>query len=202
MARPTYIERTVQSYEDAADAYCERTSSFDRFPGLKEEVEEFSTLAVGRVVLELGVGSGRDFALLDMSSALTIAGDACLAFLTRLHDAKARLQLCMRELPIREASVGAVWCCATLLHLTIDDASLAVSEVARVLEPGGVAAISVKQGHTEAGFVSAPHMRERWFTYFTESDLTDLAIGAGLGVISVSSRATNESTWLTLLAER
>jgi SAM-dependent methyltransferase len=196
-----YVSVTRSSYERDVENYCARTASFDPFPGLAAELEAFAARTDG-LTLDLGAGSGRDTHALKARSRQVVSADIAFGFLCRL--AGPRTQLDMRALPFRSASFGAIWCCATLLHLTADDALVALGEMRRVLLPGGLLEASVKAASdTHAyGYRKAHTTDPRWFSYWTEGDLGELAMRAGLKVEALRARTTEQATWITLVASR
>jgi len=194
-----YIDVTRAAYEGGAVLYRGRTSSFDSFPGLRQEVEDFADATAGGRILEVGVGSGRDLELLAQRSVV-FPFDLARHFL-ELLSRPLRVQGNMLELPYRDGCFDAVWCSATLLHLTRVDARVALQEVRRVLIPHGLAAISVRVGVGQ-GWRQTQEMGPRWFTFFQPTTLVALCTSSDLKVEHQWVRHVGERAWLTVLARR
>ncbi len=100
----------------------------------------------GQKVLDLGCGKGRVSRLaLDRGAAATTGVDVSEAMLkaaaAAVPSASARwLKAGARRLPFRDASFGVVVCALMMGH--VKDLDVALSEVARVLRPGGVLMLS------------------------------------------------------------
>ena len=58
----------------------------------------------------------------------------------------------VRHLPFRTAAFDSVWSMSTLMHVPDSAIATALSEVARVLKPGGAAAIGVWGGRDVEGY--------------------------------------------------
>jgi catechol 2,3-dioxygenase-like lactoylglutathione lyase family enzyme len=87
----------------------------------------------------------------------------------------------LRQLGFASETFDGVWCAAVLLHLTRRDAPDAVAELARVLRPGGLLHLSLKEGVGEA--VTGEAIGEvRFFTYYAPAEVRALAEGADLTV--------------------
>jgi ubiquinone/menaquinone biosynthesis C-methylase UbiE len=129
-----------------------------------------------------------------------------LAEARRLTDAPL-VQLDMRALPIASASLGAVWCIASLLHVPKREAPGVLAEVRRVLVPGGRLALAVQEGDGEqwnGGYVAGA---ERFFARYTTAEMSAMLAAAGLSVERTErevadSRGTGGATrtWLRFLA--
>ena len=76
-----------------------------------------------------------------------------------------------------------IWCCASLLHVRMDDLQDAISRLMKSLKNDGVMYISFKYGNTE---------RVKDGRHFTDMDEKSLQ-----GIISRFDNLTIESIWLT-----
>lgn len=93
----------------------------------------------GDRVLDLGCGAGRFLALLDDAVGVEIAEEA--AARARANVPGSDVRVAEDELPVGHGEFDLVWCSETLEH--IPDVSATLSEVRRVLKPGGRALITV-----------------------------------------------------------
>ena len=118
------------------------------------EVEHATVLALlpdvrGLTVLDAGCGSGRYLRALDERGAKAIGMDLSPAMLARASETTARITRAdLRALPFDAMSIDLVVCGLALGDL--DDIELALTEIARVLRPGGRVIYSVVHPAGEA----------------------------------------------------
>ena len=197
---------TARAYEAGAAAWTEGAAvdraawgpQYDRFAAL---------VSPGGLALDLGCGAGLDAPGLTRRGLTLIGVDVSLAMcrLARSQPALAgRLAVAdQRSLPFVRASFDAVWADGVLHHVSRDDASRALSEVARVLRPGGLYCASVERGAGGEFVEGAGLPGRRWYTYYDAADLARLAEAAGLNVINtVVSGATLRSNGFVILLAR
>jgi ubiquinone/menaquinone biosynthesis C-methylase UbiE len=204
------VRATRVWYDQEALGYDERTSSYDRFPGLIEEISRFAaglTISTGPV-LDLGCGTGRDTEfLLDKGFPVTSADiSAAMLRATMIRCGRARVQpvqLDMRELPFRTNSLRGAWVCASLVHLPPSAVPIVLSELHRVTRTGGKVAISMKrkEGTREGAWVRAAHTHgRRWFTYVDSENFTRLLSESGFA--NCASTASGRGSWFIASATK
>ncbi|HEY7397468.1 MAG TPA: class I SAM-dependent methyltransferase, partial [Gaiellaceae bacterium] len=146
-----YVAREYATLDRLAMRRLDRTGWL-RFDDLDEEQTLLASLAVvhPRRVLDVGCGGGRLPSLYGAPEVVCVdRSPAAIQAATR-RGLDARLADA-RELPFPDASFDAVTCNHTLYH--VDDREQAVSEIVRVLRPGG----------RFAGIYNARgHLRELW----------------------------------------
>jgi SAM-dependent methyltransferase len=158
-------------------------------------------LPPGALVLDVGAGPGLDSAELRRRGLRALGLDLSLGMLRAgARDAPGpRLQADARRLPIASNSVAAVWANASLLHLSRDDAALALGGLRRVLIRDGLLFVSVKHG-VGAEWESARYGRPRFFQYWTPPELDALLDRAGFRVLDAATQDGPRNTWLVRLA--
>jgi ubiquinone/menaquinone biosynthesis C-methylase UbiE len=104
----------------------------------------------------------------------------------------------MRTLPLADACLDGVWMCAALLHLPRAEVPGVLGEVGRVLRPGGVVYISVKEGEGE-GWQEAGW--RRYFTYYQPDELTQLVEAAGFTVEDMWTKAGEKAVWISVVGQ-
>lgn len=186
------VSRVRAVYDSGATAYIATTGDLELFPGLEKELIRFGgRTPAGGAVLDLGCGVGRDTEWFDARGFAVVAGDLSHGMLrigARRVPAIDHVQLDMTALPFRDAVFAGAWVCASMIHLPICLFPAALSELCRVLCPGGAAAISMKEGRG-AGWVAGSRLaEERWFTRVSRHDFADLMQEAGfVRIVTVPS---------------
>lgn len=140
----------------------------------------FGALPAGARVADVGCGPGQHTVVLrDMG--FRVAGfDVSTGMLTALG-VPGLVQADMRALPLAEASVDAIWCSASLLHIERPDVPGTLAEFGRVLRPDGHLALTLAEGDGE-GWEDVPYQpdRRRWYVRHRLGPLTALLQAAGL----------------------
>src|SRR4051794_15440015 len=174
--RAAVARATVAAYDAHAAAYA---GGFVAADDLLEEQHTAFAAAVGSGgrVLEIGSGSGRDAAQLESLGLDVRRTDITPGFvdLLRAHGHAADvLDPLVDDLddPARPGTpYDGVWASASLLHVDRSDLAVVLARLAAATRPGGVLAVSLKEGDGEAwsthGFVAAP----RHFVYWREAGL-------------------------------
>jgi SAM-dependent methyltransferase len=191
---------TCRSYTENTEGYFEATRAYDGFPGIKEELLNFADSSiVGRPILDLGSGGGRDSHLLAAIGRQVVSGDTCMSLLRYARDSRPSTRtvdpVCMdmRKVPFLDASFGGVWACGSLLHLPMAHMPEAISETLRVLVPGGTAAVSMKFGSAEGWRIGGTLPGRRWFTLISPDDLCSLLGKAGF--LNLNYRYVGRAGW-------
>ena len=189
--------RTHQAYERCAPAYARANQSMPH--ELARAAGHLHVLVGdGARVLDVGCGAGRDMAWLE-SLGLSLTGvDNSMAMLlqarSRVRGPLARMD--MRQLGLASGSFSAVWCSAALLHLGRDQAPQALSEIKRVLHPGGFLFLSVQHGEGEVWEASPYGPGERFFCRYSRDELLRVLSGTGYEVESVQMNVGERREWL------
>jgi SAM-dependent methyltransferase len=203
------LSETVGTYEAVADEYEDRHR--DR-SAIAELVERFDEAVDGRRVLDVGCGPGWETETFAKRGYEVLGVDLTLAFLDRAAErvgvgdgsgdgdlpnaALARMD--MRDLGVAQGSIDGLWACASFLHVPREDAPATLAEFARVLAPGGVLVLSVKEGE---GQMSGDGYEgdERTFTLYRPDELRATVADVGL---TTTWTETNDDGWLALQVER
>lgn len=197
-------ERTIASYNTAAEHYVARTESFSAYPGLEGELDDFLRRLPAGPLADTGTGSGRDALHLRDRGRQVIALDrsrSLLALLRRLAPDIPTLVADVRSLPFRPESLAGIVCSGVLLHIPRDgaQAETVLTEVRNSLRPGALAFISVKEG-TESGWYQQHGIGPRWIEYYTADELIGVCTGVGLEIDELYGPRRRQ--WLTAFARR
>ena len=200
----SFSRQMQAAYDEIADEYAARYGA--DFPGLDDWRARFlGIVKEGKPLLEIGCGPGRDMAWLEAHGWPVVGVDLSAGMLARAR-AQVRgplAQMDMRRLSFPANCFGGVWCLASLLHLPKADAPQALSEMWRVLTPGGALMLAIQEGEEE-GWETNPYGRavDRFFARYTQEEAEAMLIGAGF---NVRERGRNESrvrVWLQFLASK
>lgn len=181
-----YISRTLRAYDAHPEKYEEATANMTP----QEEFEAFvGQIPKGGLVLDAGCAFGRDTALFVEKGYQAIGVDMSEGLLNRarkLHPALTFKKMDVRSLDFDDNAIAGIWCHATLLHLKDDDMRKALSEFSRVLLPGGVVFISVKEGTGDEEFVEKFSSNSaRYFNYQTLDSVRAMVEQSGLDITKI-----------------
>jgi len=163
------VKKTVDSYEEIAGDYAERWLKSD--PVLVQRAI-FSAHLPGPRVLDVGCGPGRDaLALIQLGHEVT-GIDLSRSFVKIARQTAPQalfLEMDMRRLAFAPESFDGIWACASFLHVPRREALRTAWGFSRLLKPGGILYLSVKEGteEMEEGFDE----RGIYYTYYQIEDL-------------------------------
>lgn len=193
--------RVRAAYVALAPEYARMTRSYDRYPGLREELTRFLvTVSPGRM-LDLGCGSGRDGMHAAELGHIPVYADASIDMLRQLDtSAAAGAAVCcdVLNLPFADQVFSGALASGVFLHIPRRYCGVALTELARVLTRGGLAAISMRSGDGEGWRVTEDVPVPRWLAYYHPDDFAETCAQAGFAVLAVDrGRRTN---WFTVTA--
>lgn len=200
---------TLRAYDTAAEVYAERTRYFPEEGTLRSEMDWLAKETDGPI-LDAGAGGGRDARYMSGTGRAVVALDASSRMLAHVPVLENIVKVFgdVRDMPLDDRSVGAVWCSAVLLHLGPMDVVRALREFFRVVRPGGLIQISMKEGIGESvsRIVDRPGPRRHFFLYQV-SELREFARLANLELVRTWSEAERDSAevvqkWIKILLRR
>ena len=157
-----------------------------------------TTLPTSARILDLGSGAGRDVGHFTQLGMLAQGADLSFGL---LREAQRRApapytQADMRALPYAANSFDGIWMSASLLHIPKPQGLKVLQEASRLLVPGGMLYVSVKQGEGEEW-----ETREgpRLFVYYRPDELTALVEQAGMQITEVWRDETPKHTWVNVI---
>ncbi|MDO8486725.1 MAG: class I SAM-dependent methyltransferase [Candidatus Curtissbacteria bacterium] len=196
-------------YDDLAVYWGKDTTLWDW--GL-DDIEEFSKIvkdAGESKVLDLGCGSGVHAKHL-FDEGLEVYGLDLSPKM--INEAKRRVPKGkfvvgdMNSLPYKDEFFGGVYARASLLHIPKTRIAKVLKDVHRVLEPGGIFYLALKEGEGEEEKEDMRHGNKvkRFFAYFKEDEIKRYLENAKFEVLKVKkfSRTKNSTAWLLIFAEK
>lgn len=198
MTSPT--DKTIAAYQAGVDAYLAGSPR-----GVAEPVSVLLDELVANVpdgeVLEIGSGPGTEAQYLEHRGLRVHRTDATPAFVERLRQAGHQA----RRLDVRGDDLGgpfdAVLANAVLLHLDRDELRRALRACYGATRPGGVFALTLKEGDGEA-WSDAKLGQPRWFVYWRESALQQALENAGWTLLTLRHVQGRLEPWLHVLCRR
>lgn len=181
------LKLTIQSYNRTAASYAERTHHSQMYRQ-RDWFIEFLPVQNAHI-LDLGCGPGWDTLYFRGRGYHVTGVDLSSGMLEEARQrvpGNAFVQADMRRLPLQSGSFGAVWACASLLHLPKESAMLALAEIARVLAPGGLLFLAVKQGEAESWREPADAVNRFYFAYYLSEELADLTGQVRFEILSLA----------------
>ncbi len=134
---------TIRFYNQNADDYANQTMFLD----LADLYAPFREHVPSGRILDAGCGAGRDTRFFIESGYVVIAFDASTEMVRKCQEYPHAycIQRQFSEIAFKEEFDG-VWACASLHHLSVEDAKSAVTKLSTALKPRGVMFVSVKAG--------------------------------------------------------
>lgn len=198
MTSPT--DKTLAAYQGGVDAYVAGSPA-----GVAEPVALLLDEVVANVprgeVLELGSGPGREAQYLEDRGLRVHRTDATPAFVERLQRAGHQARLLDVRRDDLDGPFDAVVANAVLLHLERSDLTRALRACQAATRPGGVLAVTLKEGDGEA-WSEAKLDQARWFVYWREPALRRALISAGWDVVRLDRVQGRLEPWLHVLCRR
>lgn len=154
-------------------------------------------------VLDLGCGAGRDMAWLETQGAYVVGADLSTGMLAHARQLVRGplVQADMLMLPFPPERFNGVWCMASLLHLPKAESHSALTEIKRVLIPGGALSLGLQEGEGETWEANPYHgTTERFFSRYQLHEVEELLIQAGFRVLLKGANTSGPRTWLRFLA--
>lgn len=180
-----YKRQTTRAYDELAaelvDGFDSHFEAFARF----EADRLLASLRQGALVLDLGCGGGPASSYLSRHGCTTVSADLSEAMVRacRRRGLDNVVRLDLEDLPFAPHTFDAVWAHTSLIHVPKARLSRALEGIARVIKPGGVLFVALREGKTQ-GYEGQPGS-ERWFSNYGMDEFEQY-VPANLGVFERS----------------
>lgn len=189
---------TIAAYQADAAAYAEGTA--DTTTALPQLDAFVAGLRPGALVLEIGSGPGRDARWLEDRGLQVRRTDVTSAFVDLMRADGYAADVVDPLVDDLGGPYDGVWASAVLLHLQRAEMPVVLARLRGATKPGGVFAMSVKEGDgaqwSTHGHVAGP----RHFTYWREPELREALVAAGWLVDRVAHETGPRGDWLKVFA--
>lgn len=161
------LKETIDTYNKTAEewAYKHRKNLVER------DQASFIQLLAGNKILDAGCGHGvhaKRFSEQGKYVRGIDLSDKLLELASRYATKAVFQKMDMRQLDFPDEYFDGVWACASMLHLTYEDARKTIKEFHRVLTCRGILYVSVKRGEGEK------IEQGRHFSYYNSSKLENM----------------------------
>lgn len=166
-------QQTVNTYNLLAKNYDDQTVDFwDKFP--RTSLDKFIEL-VGKNILDVGSGPGRDAVLLREKGITVTCLDASAEMVKFCSEKGFESVLGdFNQLPFSENMFDGVWAYTSLLHVKKSEITKAIQEIYRVLKPNGIFGLGMIEGETEEYRTTDKVNLPRWFSFYKKEEIEEL----------------------------
>ena len=199
------VLQTIDAYERSAKECVVRWNKRrPRRPSLLVEWLEY--LPAGTRLLDLGCGGGRDAGDLDLRGYRVVGVDRTSALLSagrRRYRSLPLVRADLRQLPFHAVSFDGLWAAASLMHLPKPVARRILTDLSRLVRPGGLFAATVTYG-VKSRIVTDGWVPGRYFARWKKDELARVVRRAGWTILELKVVANRErkGRWLNLLAQK
>ncbi|HEY5600505.1 MAG TPA: class I SAM-dependent methyltransferase [Patescibacteria group bacterium] len=193
---------TLNTYNKYAVDYDKETKDFwEKFP---TGFLDYFAGSIGKgKILDLGSGPGRDGLLLSNRGLDVVCLDASLS-MTELTKSKnlISIQADLLKIPFKNESFDGVWAYTSLLHIRRKYFPQALSEINRILKPGGKLALGLIEGDKQGYFKSSEMQTRRFFTYYQFNEVQTHLKNQGFDLVFTQTFQPKSKKYLHFLASK
>ena len=157
-----YYDKNALEYQDFVDSYLERLSI---------ETGLFLKYIKGKIILDLGSGSGRDSSFLK-SQGLTVFSMDISKNMTRLCKEKGLTSLVMdiENLGFKEKSFDGIWAYTSLLHVPKNKIKNVLLDIHQLLKKDGIFFVGMKEGDFEGYHENPAYESTRFSSLYLDNE--------------------------------
>ena len=199
------VLQTIDVYERSAKECLARWSRRrHRRPPLL--VEWLQCLPANARLLDLGCGGGQDAGDLEQRGYRVVGVDRTSALLSagrRRHRAVPLVRTDLRTLPFHAMSFDGLWAAASLIHLPKPDARRVLTDLCKLIRPGGLFVATVTYGMTSR-IVTDGWLPGRYLARWRKDELARAVRRAGWDILElkVVTNQERKGRWLNILAQK
>ncbi len=194
-------QKTAETYNKIASSYS--TGHFAHF--WIDEFDFYKSIIIGKKVVDLGCGTGRDASVF-LENGFDYTGiDASEGMLKVASErvSKGKFQkMDFSKTIFQDGEFDGFWAAACFLHIPKSDIAGVLQEAKRITKDGGVGFISVKEKNgTDEGMVEENKYGgiSRYFSFYTQDEFKNLLEQNGFSVVKMSTHSEDDGqkpNWL------
>ena len=199
--------QTLASYEEIAAERAKHRSDAMWWNGAYHYLTSFVPTGC---ILDIGCAHGRDAVLFKQNNTHHYVGiDISPAMLALAHSREPQsvfMRMNMHTLGFKSASFDGFWAAASLLHIPKYHISSVLAEIRRVMKPGAVGFIALREGDSEKMVIGNLRGDNRFFAFYCLEEFEHILTDNGFEVIMAdrdlreyNSQKPNNA-WLTFFA--
>ena len=199
------VLQTIDVYERSAKECLARWSQRrHRRPPLL--VEWLQYLPADASLLDLGCGGGHDAGDLAQRGYRVVGVDRTRALLSagrRRYRSLPLVRADLRDLPFQAMSFDGLWAAASLMHLPKPDARRALTDLCKLIRPGGLFAATVTHG-VKSCLMTDGWLPGRYLARWRKEEFARAVRRAGWKILElrVVTNRERKGRWLNLLAKK
>lgn len=203
------LQATINTYNHIAKKFSQKNFAESFW---MPEFTLFQKLLPQGKVLEIGSGAGRDSLLFTKNKYEYIGFDASIGMLrvAKKRNPKARfIESSFYDFKFPQNSFDGFWASASLLHVPKKRINSVLKRLLRVLKPGGIGLITMKEKlHLDEGVITDGKYDEpieRFFAFYTKSEFIKVLQFAGFQVLELMSKTDSdhpETNWLSFFVQK
>ncbi len=200
-------EINIEAYDRVAKEF--KKTHFKR-TYWKSEFKEFCSLVPGKKVIEIGCGPGRDAKLFAKEKFEYIGTDASKGMIREAHktvkNAKFKV-MDYYDLDFPAQTFDGFWAVASILHVPKRRIRKVLRSIKRVLKPGGVGFITIKEKRSlDEGVIHDDRYGgvDRFFAFYAQVEFQKILEETGFSVISAHKvlESNPPTVWLCYFVSR
>ncbi len=201
----TFHQDTIKTYNKIAQHYNKThfNSSF-----WKKEFKLFKSLISGNKIVDIGCGAGRDATLFLQNNFDYTGLDASSEMLKEARKRAPTGKFILGnfyQLDFPDETFDGFWAAASLLHAPKTDIESVLNEILRILKPGGVGFISLKETQNiDEGMIKEDKYGgiKRYFSFYTPKELGKILKKTGSVVIKNLIHKEGDTNWLCYFVKK
>ncbi len=194
-------KKTINTYNQLAIEYDLETADFwQRFP--RDFFDKFAGL-VGKKILDVGSGPGRDALILKEKGLEVVCLDASEE-MVKICSEKGLKAIVgdFNNLPFPDGSFDGVWSYTSLLHIPKSEIQIPIQEIKRVLKSGGLFGLGLIEGEGEVYKETAGVNMPRLFSFYKEEEIKELLKRNGFELLFFQTFKPGNKNYLNFIAKK
>jgi ubiquinone/menaquinone biosynthesis C-methylase UbiE len=199
--------KTKENYNRGVEWHTKKSFSYN----WSKQLKKFIKILTGKKVLDAGCGAARDIEFFCKNNIQVEGIDYSEEVIKKCRASFPEVTFYLadfRKMDIPDETYDGIWTCASVVNLLKKDLSPVLLEFLRVLKPGGIIFISVKEGQGER-LISDKH-GERIFSFYLEDELRAAFGKVGIKIIysevitdeALTGVASDKPNWICVYGKK